>query len=136
MSERIVAAFGYAAEKFLRRFGDGPYDGLLSIGNKDDKGFSMVANITKKQEEIDGIGFGNIVVHRNGWPVGVISPFGGMLLGSSSPGEAEGDFIQWCREDEEVCRSCEKPMTNQGRERGQCDECENECVADQDHSSR
>lgn len=93
----IATAFGEAAERFVRHFGNGPYDGLRTIGNMDGEGFAMQANVTESKDEIDGLSYAHIRVHRNGMPIGVISPFGGILV--ACEGGMESMFIEWCKSD-------------------------------------
>jgi hypothetical protein len=96
----IASAFGYAAEKFLRQFGNGPYDGLRTIGDVNGQGFAMTANITAGHEPIGNIPWGHIMIYHNGIPCGCIMPYGGSLMSMGEPGLLERDFIAWCREDE------------------------------------
>ena len=93
----IAAAFGEAAERFVRHFGNGPYDGLRRIGEMDGEGFAMEANVTKDEVEIDGLPHAHIRINRDGVPVGVIGPFGGLLV--ACEGGMEAMFIEWCKED-------------------------------------
>ena len=91
----IATAFGEAAERFVRHFGDGPYDDLRTIGDMDGEGFAMQANVTKAKGEIDGLPYAHIRVHRDGMPIGVISPFCVILV--ACEGGMESMFIEWCK---------------------------------------
>lgn len=97
-NEQIAAAFGYAAEKLVKTFGNGPYDGLRTIGDTYGRGFAMTANVTKQQETIDRIPFGHIMVFWNGLPCGMISPYDGILIAMGEHGETEQEFIKWCHD--------------------------------------
>jgi len=94
----IATAFGEAAERFVRHFGNGPYDGLRTIGDMEGEGFAMQANVTKAKEEIDGLPYAHIRVHRDGMPIGVVNPFGGLLV--ACEGGMESMFIEWCKSDQ------------------------------------
>lgn len=96
---QILTAYTEACEKIVRVHGEGPYDGLRWIGEKDDKSFSLVCNASKDKQEHDGIPYAMIHVFRNGWPVMFMTPFDGVTLGGAHPGETERKFIEWCRSD-------------------------------------
>lgn len=99
-SPPISEAFVCAAEKFFRRFGKGPYDGLRTIGDTYGKGWAMIANTTPSV--IDSVQPFSILIFRNGLPYGIIDPFGGTIISVGEPGKSESEFIDWCREDEAV----------------------------------
>ena len=94
----VLEAFVRAAEKYFRVFGQGPYDGLRTIGDTYGRGWSMIANTTRRT--LEGISPCSIAVYRNGLPHGIIGPYGGSIISLEEPGKAEADFIRWCGEDE------------------------------------
>jgi hypothetical protein len=94
----VLEAFVRAAQKLYRVFGQGPYDGLRTVGDTYGKGWSMIANTTRGT--LKGISPCSIAIYRNGLPHGIINAYGGSIISLEGPGEAEADFIRWCREDE------------------------------------
>ena len=93
----IPLAYGEAIEKFLRHFGDGPHEGLKTIGDPTGKGWAMTLNPTK--EKIDNVPPFSLIPYLNGWPAGIIDPGGGCMVASMEGSGTEEDFIAWCRED-------------------------------------
>ena len=101
MSSPIAAAFGYAAEKFLRVHGNGPYDGLKTIGDTCGKGWAMTVNNTVNKERIGNIPYAHIMLFRDGMPFGLIHPYDGSIVEIDGElGKSEQEFISWCRDDE------------------------------------
>ena len=96
---RVPVAYIEACEKLVRVHGNGPYDGLRWIGQKDDESFSLVGNASRDKQEHDGVPYAFIHVYRNGWPVGVLTPYDGGMIGAMEAGETEREFIEWCRSD-------------------------------------
>lgn len=93
--ERLCEPFILVAERFAELHGAPLPKGLLSIGEEttgmECKGWRVRLNTTG--EKIDDVDAFTAKVEWNGWPAGILNPYGGCI----AAGEAAnlGTFLEW-----------------------------------------